>query len=163
MSLPSGASPLMAFFAGSKGQNITESRNTKNTYDFLVQVRNFLWPLRLKVFRHKERYTFFLFWLFPPPHISCGTRSTQVRLAFASPESRPLSFGVQFWTHLTFFKSPKILRTRFRCMTSFTSPYLVFLFWHLWMTRPSPARAWTPEFMLHLSNPCTEPKGSQPN
>ena len=32
-----------------------ESRNTKNTYDFSVQVRNFLLPLSLKVFRHKER------------------------------------------------------------------------------------------------------------
>ena len=34
-----------------------ESRNTKNTYDFLVQVRNFLLPLSLKVLRHKERDT----------------------------------------------------------------------------------------------------------
>ena len=32
-----------------------ESRNTKNTYEFLVQVRNFLLPLSLKIFRHKER------------------------------------------------------------------------------------------------------------
>ena len=29
----------------------------KNTYDFLVQVRNFLLPLSLKVIRHKERDT----------------------------------------------------------------------------------------------------------
>ena len=43
---------------------------------------------------------------------------------------------------LTFIKSPKILRARFRCMTSFTSPtfYLGFLFWHLWMTHPPRAR-----------------------
>ena len=34
-----------------------ESRNTKNTYDCLVQVRNFLLPLSLKVLRHKERDT----------------------------------------------------------------------------------------------------------
>ena len=34
-----------------------ESRNTKNTYDFLVQVRNFLLLLSLKVLRHKERDT----------------------------------------------------------------------------------------------------------
>ena len=27
----------------------------KNTYDFLVQIRNFLLPLSLKVFRHNER------------------------------------------------------------------------------------------------------------
>ena len=34
-----------------------ESRNTKNTYDFLVQVRCFLLPLSLKVLRQKERDT----------------------------------------------------------------------------------------------------------
>ena len=34
-----------------------ESRNTINTYDFLVQVRSFLLPLSLKVLRHKERDT----------------------------------------------------------------------------------------------------------
>ena len=45
--------------------------------------------------------------------------------------------------------------------------YLGFLFWHLWMTHPPCARAWTPALMLHLSNPCakrkilslTKPKG----
>ena len=45
-----------------------ESRNTKNAYDFLVQVRNFLLPLSLKVLRHKEeRCTIFLCWLFHLP------------------------------------------------------------------------------------------------
>ena len=65
-----------------------------------------------------------------------------------------------------FSQIPKILRARFRCMTSFTShdhiSYLGFLFWHLWMTP-----AWTPALMLHLTNPCakrkvislTKPKG----
>ena len=37
--------------------NIGIPKQTKNTYDFLVQVRNFLLPLSLKVFRHKERDT----------------------------------------------------------------------------------------------------------
>ena len=37
------------------------------------------------------------------------------------------------------------------------------LLWHLWVTRPLRARAWTPALILHLSNPCTKPKGSQPN
>ena len=41
---------------------------------------------------------------------------------------------------LLFLKIPQILSPRFRCMTSFTPPglqfYLVFLFWHLWMTHP---------------------------
>ena len=34
---------------------------------------------------------------------------------------------------------------------------------HLWVTRPLRPREWTLALMLNLSNPCTEPKGSQPN
>ena len=41
-----------------------------------------------------------------------------------------------------------------------TSGYCDISEWHV---RSSRARAWTPALMLHLSNPCTEPKGSQPN
>ena len=44
----------------------------KNTYDFLVQVRNFLLPLSLKVLRHKERdtHSFYSgFSIAPPPHL----------------------------------------------------------------------------------------------
>ena len=63
----------------------------------------------------------------PTPTNRCGARSAQIRLA--SPRSQ---------TQLTFLISPKILRARFRCMTSFTSPghtyYLEFLFWHLLTT-----------------------------
>ena len=48
-----------------------ESRNSKNTYDFLVQVGNFLLPLSLKVLRYKERYTHSFysgFFICPPSH-----------------------------------------------------------------------------------------------
>ena len=72
---------------------------------------------------------------------------------------------------MTFFQIPKILRARFRRMTSFTHTpghisILDFYFdiseWHI-----LPARAWTPALMLHLPNPCakrkvlslTKPKG----
>ena len=98
-------------------------RNTKNTYDFLVQVRNFLLPLSLKVFLHKERGTIFLCWLFhltPPTHTHvwhppqghCELAKVTLLLRTARISS------------LTFFK---ILRARFRCMTSFTSPSHNFL------------------------------------
>ena len=36
--------------------------------------------------------------------------------------------------------------------------YLGFLFWHLWMTHPPRACAWTPALILHLTNLCTELK-----
>ena len=51
-----------------------ESRNTKKTYDFFAQVRNFLLPMSLKVLLHKERDTHSFssaFFICPP--ISCDT------------------------------------------------------------------------------------------
>ena len=86
----------------------------------------------LKVFRHKEKDTPD-FSLCPKPraHPTQG-HGEQAKVNRLLPRQEPNS--------LTFFKIPKILRARFRCMTSFTSPgqpfHLGFLFWHLWMTHP---------------------------
>ena len=53
---------------------------------------------------------------------------------------------------------------RFRCMTSFTLASLRFPSWAIVTslndTSVPPACARTPVLVLHLSNPCTEPKGS---
>ena len=104
-----------------------ESRNMKNTYDFLVQVRNILLPLSLKVLRHKEKdtHSFYSgFSICPPP--TCGhCELAKVTLLLRTARLNSTAF----------FKNPQILRARFRCMTSFTSTgqpfYLGFLFWHL--------------------------------
>ena len=82
-------------------------------------------------------------------------------LVSASPESQLFSLDTK--TQLTdFFQILKIIRARFWCMMSFTSPgrisYLGFLFWHLWMTHPRRARMWTPALMLHLTNPWAKRK-----
>ena len=81
----------------------------KNTYDFLVQVRNFLLPLSLKVLRHKERDTHSFYsglFILPPPshvHLSQGLRE-QAKANRLLPR--------QDSTQLTeFFEIPKILRT----------------------------------------------------
>ena len=76
-----------------------------------------------------------------PPPTTTTTRSTRCK-ASTSSESQPSSSDAK--TQLSdFFQIPKILRARFRCMTSFTSPgynsYLEFLFWYLWMTHPTRA------------------------
>ena len=94
-----------------------ETRKTRN--DFSVQVRNFLLPLSLKVFRHKERDTHsFYSGFFICTPISCDTCPRPPRAS----ESQPFSFGVQFSTQLWIFQnSPNLPRERFRCMTSFTS------------------------------------------
>ena len=101
----------------------------------------------------------------PPPTYTCAPVARPRRAS----ESQPSSSGAELnSTQLTFFKSPKILRARFRCMMSFKSPSLIrdFYFdiseWHI-----LPARAWTPALMLHLTNPrakrkvlsLTKPKG----
>ena len=122
-----------------------ESRNTKNTFDFLVQVRNFLLPLSLKVLRHKERdtsfYADFSICLCPP------SRAAPVAHKFVWPQRAPkvdTSRSESSSQLPDFFKTPKILRTRFRWTKSFPSTgqpfYLGFLFWYLWTTHPPHAR-----------------------
>ena len=110
------------------------SRNTKNTYNFPVQVRNFLLSLSLKVFRHKEREAQSFnsgFFICPSPHL--------VRyLPKASASKRKSTFLVRCLvsTLLTFFKFPKS-SARFWYMTSFAlaSPVShLGLLWHLWVT-----------------------------
>ena len=79
----------------------------KNTYDFLVQVQNFLLPLSLKVLRHKESdtHSFYSgFSICPPLHthtrVAPATRPSRAR------ESHPSSLDRK--TQLTgFFKNPQ--------------------------------------------------------
>ena len=143
-----------------------ESRNTKNTYDFLVQVWNFLLPLSLKVLRHKERdtHSFYSgFFIYPHPtrvapatrplrasesHSSSSDRKTQLTDLFQNPQNPPRALPVHDVIHISWSN-------------------VGFLFWHLWMTHPPRACASTPALMLHLTNPCakrkilslTKPKG----
>ena len=138
-----------------------EIRKTRN--DFSVQVRNFLLPLSLKIFRHKgrERHNLSIMaFSFPPHlvwHLPKSSRDSE------SQPSRPVSsLNSPKWLFQNLPKSS----ARFRCLTSFVLASLRFptgLLWHLWVTPPLCARAWTPVLMLHLSNPCTGLKGSQPN
>ena len=102
-----------------------ESKNTKLTN--MVQVRNFI-NFKLKGFSTRgERDTIFLCWLLLHRQLSTqptrGARSAQIRLALTSPESQPSSSVA--WTQLPAFFSNFSLR--FRCMTSLTSPGLIFL------------------------------------
>ena len=85
-----------------------ESRNTKNIYDFLVQVRNFLLLLSLKVLRHKERdtHSFYAgFSICPPPNM-CGTRHNATGLASMSKRKSPFFFRRQDSTHWLFQNPP---------------------------------------------------------
>ena len=86
-------------------------KNTKNIYDFLVQVRIILLPLSLKVLRHKERDTHsFYSGFFICPPISCGTRHKGHWPGFGEQAKANRLLPRQNSTQLTFSKSPKILR-----------------------------------------------------
>ena len=140
-----------------------EIRKTRN--DFSIQVRNFLLPLSLKVVRHNERGRIFLFWLFHlHPAISCGTRHKGLREQ--AKANRHFRSPVLNSTNWLFQNLPKS-SVRFQCMTSITLANLRFLFraivTSLSDTSALRTRVWTPVLMLHLTNRCAEPKGSQPN
>ena len=140
-----------------------EIRKTRN--DFSVQVRNFLLSFSLKVFRHKEReaqsfYSGFFICL-PPQHMWHPPQRPP-RASESQPSSLEAGLNSTNWL----FQNLPQPSARFRCVTSFALASLRFptgQLWHLWVTRPFCVYAWTPVLMLHLSNPCTEPKDSQPN
>ena len=94
------------------------------------------------------------------------TRVAPATKISASKRKSTVLFGVQFSTNWLFQNLPKS-SARFRCVTSFALASLRFpsraIVTSLRDTSALHARAWTPVLKLHLSNPCTEPKGSQPN
>ena len=143
-------------------QRNLDIRKTGN--DFSVQVRNFLLSLSLKVFRHKERdkHSFYSGFLFhhPPHHLVW-----HLPKASASKRKSTLLVRCPVLNSTDFFKIPKSSE-RFRCMTPshLLAPFPIWAIVTSLSDMLAPrARAWTPVLMLHLSNPCTEPKGSQPN
>ena len=79
----------------------------KNTYDFLVQVRNFLLPLSLKVLRHKERdtHSFYSgFFICTPQHVRHPPQGL-----WPGPKVNRLPLALEL-NSTNFFKIPKILR-----------------------------------------------------
>ena len=116
-----------------------KSRNTKNTYNFLVQVRNLLLPLSLKVLRHKERdaHSFYSGFSICPPPNTCGTRHK----ATASERKLPFFFGPQDSTNWLFSNFPKSSAHASGAWRH-SHPQVLsgFLFWHFWMTHPPRVR-----------------------
>ena len=92
-----------------------ESRNTKNTHDFLVQVRNILLPLSLKILRHKERdthsfYSGFSICTHPHPnHLVQHPPQRPLAWLRRASESQPSSPDAEL-NSTDFFKIPQILR-----------------------------------------------------
>ena len=101
---------------------------------------------------------------FAPHFVRCRYKAT----GLASASKRKPTVFSRRRTQLNstdFFKMPQILRALpvRDVIRTYYPRFPSGLLWHLWVTRPLRQRAWTPALMLHLSNSCTEPKGSQPN
>ena len=99
-----------------------ETQKTLN--DFFVHERNFLLPLSLKFFRHKEREAQSLYSGF----FICHPRHTRVEPATkvsVSKQKSTVSFGVQFSTN-SHFKNLSNSPACFRCVTSFALASLRF-------------------------------------
>ena len=131
----------------------------ENTYDFLVQVRNFfLLPLSLKVFQHKERVTPD-FSICPKPR----AHTTQGHWpGFGKPRKSTIYLRARNSTNRLF---SNLLTLPVHDITHIPGHIPIWDFycdiseWHVRSAR-------TCEHLrscLHLTNPCTEPKGSQPN
>ena len=125
-----------------------EHRNleTRKTRNDLIQVRNFLLPLSLKVLRHKERdmHSFYSgFFICPPP--SRATPAQGLREQAKVNRLLPMQDSTQL---TDFFKIPKILPAcasdAWRHSHPLVDLSIGFLFWHLWTTHPPRARALTP-------------------
>ena len=76
------------------------SQNTKNTYDFFVQVGNLLLHFSLKGLRHKERDTHSFYSGFSvclPPPISCDTCPRPPRASESQPSSPEAGLNSTHW------------------------------------------------------------------
>ena len=91
-----------------------ETRKTRN--DFLVQVRNFLLPLNLKVLRHKERdtHSFYSGFFYLHPHLVRHLLKASASQLKSTLLVRCPVLNSPNWL---FQKSPQS-SARFRCMTS---------------------------------------------
>ena len=117
-----------------------------------------------------ERDTIFLCWLLLHRQLSIqptrGARSAQSRLTSHSSESQlsRSEAGTQFTPFSQIPKSSAHASGAWR----HSHPLVTFPIWDFyfdisWMTHRLRGAQRTPALMLHLTNPCTEPKGSQPN
>ena len=140
------------------GKHVTTSR-------FRYETFYYLWVKGFDIRKRDTHSVYSVFSSAPPPHThTCGTRHKGLREQAKTNRLPPRQVSSQlYWL---FQNLPKSL-ARFRCMTSFalSSPRFTSraIVTFLSDTSAPPACAWTPVLMLHLSNPCTEPKGSQPN
>ena len=146
----------------------TNSKSTKHLRLSFGSGKKFFYNLfEFKFFRHEGREIQFLSMLnFPsdPNHVSPPPQTTG--LASASLRKSTYFVQSQISNNCFFFQIPK--SSALLGMTSFTSPVLLsiwvfYCFYHLWLSHPPRTHVNTWTQCVHLTNPCTKPKGSKPN
>ena len=93
-------------------QNIGVPKHKKTRNNFLVQVRNLLLPLSLKVLRHKERdtHSFYSgFFICPTPYLLQRPQRTNLS-DLSEPRKSTLPVRCPVLNSTDFFKIPQILR-----------------------------------------------------
>ena len=141
-------------------------RNSETRNDFLIQVRNFLLPLSLKVLRHKKRdtHSFYSgFSICPTPTRAYPTRCK------ASASKRKSTVFYRGRTQLNstnwLFSNPPKSSAHASDAWRHSHPQAlsgIFILTSVNDTS-SPRECQHLCSSLHLTNPCAEPKGSQPN
>ena len=149
-------------------------RKTRNTDDFLGSGTKLLFTLLSLRFSDmgRERETRFLTTLTVCPSSVLNSLTQRTRGHPVDPNWSGVaqiknclpSSSVE--SQLTaFFQIPKSSDHRFRAWSYPQSHFLsvFFLFRYLWLSHPHRTRVNTCTQCVHLTNPCTKPKGSQPN
>ena len=145
------------------GIDIWNTRHSRNwfryeTFIHLFEFKGFLtWG---------EGNTIFLCWMLLHRQLSTqptrGARSAQIRLASPSSECRlsRLEAGTQLsaFSQISAHASGEWRHSHPLVPIPIWDFYFDISEWHILS-----ACAWTPALMLHLTNPCTEAKGSHPN
>ena len=148
-------------------RNIGIPKNMKYLRLSSFRYETFNYLFEFKVFRHKEREThnFFLSWLFhltlpraAPRHkvLVWPRRAPKIDLLRPSPNLNYLNFFK--------FQNPQPIASGHVVIhVPGSISYLGILLWHLLLSHPPCACVNTCTQCVHLTNPCTKLKGSQPN
>ena len=120
-----------------------------------------LWVKGLDV-RRRDTIFYAVFFIWPPTRAAPIGRTFASRLRTPKVDPSRLASSTRLWLFKFSHKPP-------RASGAWRHPHPVTAFrlgllWHLSDTSIRPrAPALTPASMLHLTNPCAEPKGSKPN
>ena len=141
----------------------------RNTLRLLSSGTKLFITFESKVFRHekRERHTIFICWqLLHLPQTTCGTPSANYWSGLGGPRKSTFPFGRGNSTHC-FFSNPKKSSAHASGAWRHSHTLVTFPIWgFIWTYVNDASSLRAREHLhscLHLTNPCTEPKGSHPN